>query len=102
MSEIKPHPCLIGPFQEYRVIVEGRSIPGLTAWPESETQTMLTLDRRLSIVIGNRDLQSVAWLVANALAIGQGYSHMGAQTKGFPFAPTSVGLDVPPSDEDSQ
>ena len=90
MSEIKPHECLVGPFKSYKVVVEGKSIPGLTAWPESETQTMLTLDGRLSITIGNRDLSNVAWLVANALAIGQGYSHLGAETKGFPFAPTCV------------
>lgn len=96
MSEIKPHPCLIGPIQEYRVVVEGRRIPGLTAWPESETQTMLTLDGRLSIIIGNRDLERVAWLVANALAIGQGYSHMGALQKGFPFAPTCSVIDDAP------
>lgn len=98
---IKPHSCLVGPFQTYKVIVEGLSIPGLTAWPESETQTMLTLDGRLGIVIGNRDLQSVAWLVANALAIGQGYSHLGAQQRGFPFAPLCSQIELPPSDEDS-
>lgn len=99
MSEIKPHPCLVGPFQTYKVVVEGRSIPRLTAWPESETQTMLTLDGRLSIVIGNRDVQSVAWMVANALAIGEGYSHMGAEKKGYPFAPTCSMIEMPPEED---
>lgn len=94
-DKIKPHKCLIGPFEEYRVVVEGRRIPLLTASPESETQTLLILDGRLSIVIGNRDLEQVAWLVANALALGQGYSHMGATAKGYPFAPTCSVIEAP-------
>lgn len=60
---------------------------------------MLTLDGRLSIIIGNRDLPNVAWLVANALAIGEGYSHMSAEQKGHPFAPTCSVIEMPPEAE---
>ena len=47
----------------------------------------LVLDQRLGADVPRRYAQSVAWLVANALAIGKGYSYLGAESKDMPFAP---------------
>jgi hypothetical protein len=77
---------LIGPFETYKVVVEGRAIPKLTGWPRGD-ETTLVLDGRLAIDVPNDLAPQVAWLVANALAIGAGYSHLGAESKDQPFAP---------------
>lgn len=68
------------------VIVEGLEIPKMTMIDEGET-IHLILDRRMGINLPRDVAPQVAWLVANALAIGQGYSHIGAKTKDNPFAP---------------
>lgn len=78
-----------------RVIIEGRQIPKLTAMPEGDQVTII-LDGRLSISVPQALGRQVAWLVANALAIGAGYSHLGAENKVKPFAPVAIGLSELP------
>lgn len=81
---------LVGPFEEYRVVVEGRMIPKLTGFREGE-RTVLIVDRRMSISVPNDIAYDVALLVAEALAVGAGYSHLGAENKSErPFAPRSM------------
>ena len=77
---------MIGPFEEYRVMVEGRVIPKLTAYKDGNL-IGLVVDKRFSISLPEDQAKTVAWLVANALAIGAGYSHLGAESKDQPFAP---------------
>lgn len=77
----------------YSVVVEGREIPLLSMIDEVE-HIHLTLDNRLSIDIPRDYAPQVAWLVANALAIGQGYPSLNAQTKDMPFAPSVVHLEA--------
>lgn len=86
---------MVGPFEEFRVIVEGRLIPRLTAYKDGE-KIGLVVDNRFSVSLSERDARSVAWLVANALAIGSGYSHIGAMNKDQPFAPIGQELSCPP------
>jgi hypothetical protein len=74
-----------------RVIIEGRQIPGLTAMADGD-EVLIILDGRLSISVPERLGRQVAWLAANALAIGAGYSHLGAEQKGYPFAPLASGI----------
>ena len=88
---------LIGPFEEYRVMVDGRIIPGLTGYQDGD-RIALVLDHRFSVSLPESDARSVAWLVANALAIGQGYSHAGAENKDMPFAPRGHALASLPTD----
>ena len=81
-----PPELLIGPFSVYHVVVDGRVIPGLTGSREGE-HVWLTLDNRFSGRFTEETAEQAAYLIANALAIGQGYSHMGAESKDMPFAP---------------
>lgn len=78
---------IIGPaLAGHHVIVEGRIIPHLIAHPSGD-QVTLVLDGRFSIVVRSDDAYQVAWLIAQALAIGEGYSHILADAPGRPFAP---------------
>lgn len=85
------------PFHEAdRVVIEGRMIPKLTARPEGDDVAII-LDGRLSISVPKALGRQVAWLVANALAIGEGYPYLGAETKDRPFAPQSMQIEGIPS-----
>lgn len=70
----------------HAVIVEGRAIPGLHchAWGE---EVELVLDERFALTLPKAMAYQIAWFVANALAVGAGYSHLGAVSKDRPFAP---------------
>ncbi len=77
---------LIGPFEEYRVVIEGRRIPRLAGFREGE-KTFLVVDGRFSVAFPHDIARDAAWLVANALAVGEGYAWLGAEAKERPFAP---------------
>jgi len=90
LKQPKPLDPLVGPFApQYRVIVDGRAIPKLTGFRDGDL-TALVLDGRLSISVPPELAHQVAWFAANAMAIGAGYSHLGAETKDQPFAPQCV------------
>lgn len=82
----QPPELLVGPFQEWRVKVEGRIIPRLTGFYDGD-KIALVLDGRWSASFSKDDAYQAAWLIANAIAIGEGYSHLGAPNKDMPFAP---------------
>lgn len=87
---------MIGPRSVgYQAIIEGRAIPGLTLYEEGE-DVSLVLDNRLSITVPRDMAHQVAWFAATALALGQGYSHIGGQTKDRPFAPKAFHLGAVP------
>lgn len=75
----------------HTVIMEGRAIHRLTMLDEGD-EVCLILDGRLAI----NAPREWAWLVANfaasALAIGEGYCHIGAETRDRPFAPRIMEL----------
>jgi len=87
----KPVDFLIGPFSYYQVVIEGRAIPRLTGY-KGETKTWLRLDNRFGIEVPNDLAYQVAWMLANALAIGEGFAFLGSETKERPFAPKSMEL----------
>jgi len=72
---------IIGPFEENRVVVNGCAVPGLTANHRPDGTIELIIDRRLAIDIPESLFNQVAWLVANALAIGAGYSCHGENSR---------------------
>lgn len=85
---------LFGPHPEYySIVMDGRQIPHLTGHKSGDNETYLILDHRLSITVPNDLAYSVAWMLANAIAIGQGYSHLGAENKDRPFAPQVAEID---------
>lgn len=91
--EREREPWLCGPYQpEWRVNLDGREIPNLTGWREGE-KTWLCVDRRFAQEFTtDEDARNAAVLIAQAMAIGAGYSHYGANSKDMPFAPIAVGL----------
>jgi len=84
---------LCGPYkEEFRVILDSRQIPRLTGWREGE-QTWLCVDRRFAQPFSSHEeARNAAVLIAQAMAIGAGYSHYGAESKSAPFAPVAVGI----------
>jgi hypothetical protein len=82
-----PSQWMIGPFEEYRVVVDGRRIPGLTAFRDGPDNIALVVDGRFSVSLPAGRAYDVAWLLANAMAVASGYPWLGAETKSRPFAP---------------
>lgn len=77
----------VGPFEEYRVVLDGRMIPKLTGLKRASGNS-LTLDNRFLLEnIPDELLIPVAHMIANALAIGGGYSCFSADAKDTSFAP---------------
>lgn len=85
---------LAGPFTEYRVVVEGRCIPGLTGFKDGD-KIALVVDGRFSASLSESDARDVAWLLANALAVGQGYACLSSESRDRPFAPQVMSIETP-------
>jgi hypothetical protein len=65
----------IGPFQDYRVSLNGYEVPLVGARETDDgKECHICLDNRFGIVIPAEIAEQVIWLVANAHAIGAGYS----------------------------
>lgn len=72
----------------YKVEVDGRAIPCLTMhYNGQDGHVSIVLDGRWEIDVPFEYAERVAWMIANANAIGQGYSHLGAPNKDKPYAP---------------
>lgn len=88
-----PPALLVGPFQYYQVIVQGRAVPGLTGYKRDDGTVALTVDGRFGADFPSEEVAaSAAWLIAQAAAVAAGYSHLEADNKDRPFAPRSVQL----------
>jgi hypothetical protein len=84
---------LIGPFTEYRVVVDGRVIPRLTGRAQGD-MVSFTVDGRFGAECPKEYAYGMAWLIAQAFAIGEGYPHLGADTKDHPFAPVAMAIST--------
>jgi hypothetical protein len=87
---------LSGPFTVWRVIVDGRTIPGLTGFRDAEGIWLVVDERFGGGPFTEESARQAASLIAQALAIGAGYSHIGAESKDRPFAPLTFALDGVP------
>lgn len=80
-------PSIVGSYNEnYSVVVEGRAIPRMRCL-EHESHIEIILDGRFSYSFPKDIAYLAASFAAQALAIGMGYSHIGADNKDQPFAP---------------
>lgn len=93
-EEMRSADLLVGPFEEWRVMVDGRVIPRLTGWREGDL-TWLAVDGRFACSVPHAHAREVAYVLANALAVGAGYSHAGAESRDMPFAPRGHELEPP-------
>lgn len=89
-------PLLIGPFEEWRVIVDGKIMPHLTGYKEGD-EFWLVVDHRLaSGPFTEEGARQAARLAGNAMAVISGYPFLGAESKEMPFAPGGVAIDTMP------
>lgn len=90
-------PLLAGPFTVNHVVVDGLKIPRLTGHALTFGGYELIVDGRFSASFPDEETaRSAAWLIAQAMAVAEGYSHLGAASRGRPFAPEMVQLaEVP-------
>ena len=80
-------PLLMEPYRDYRpVIIEGRKIPRLTGHEVGDDEIELIVDGRFGATFPKGLARDAAWLIAQAFAIGAGYTHLGAEQPSRPFA----------------
>lgn len=82
-----PLDFILGPVVVNHVVVEGRVIPGLTAQRNANGTVGLIIDGRMCVDFPPDIAKNAAWLLAQALAVGAGYTHSGAESKERSFAP---------------
>lgn len=75
----------------YKIEYQDRVIPKLTGTKVGSNYELI-LDGRWGATIPEEHIHPVLMLVANALAIGAGYSSAEAETKDKPFAPISASM----------
>jgi hypothetical protein len=94
---LAPQPdLLIGPFEEWRVVVDGRIIPHLTGFRNGD-EFWLTVDHRLTAgPFTEEGARQAAWLAGNAMAVASGYPWLGATSKDRPFASQGMAIDSLP------
>lgn len=97
LPEKKKLEWIVGPFEEWRVVIDGRMIPKLTAYRQTDGRVTLSLDHRFIIDLPDEGLAyQVAAFAANAMAIGKGYPWSGAESKQQPFAPQAHAIEKAP------
>jgi hypothetical protein len=88
---------IIGPFESHRVIVGGRRVPFLGAYPVNGGRISLVLDNRLGMEVSVADAETIIPFIADCIAVGMGYAcHPGADEEPrrlTPF-PISQGADL--------
>lgn len=88
---------LIGPFEEFRVVVDGRLMPLLTGYREGE-KIWLVVDHRFACgPFSEEEARQAARLAGQAMAVTAGYPHLGATDKSKPFAPQCAQIDGLPN-----
>lgn len=89
----QPPGLLVGPFEQWRVQVDGRIIPRLTGYHDGD-KIALVVDGRFSASFAEDDARQAAWLIAQAMAVSEGYPHLGAASKERPFAPQGAEIKL--------
>jgi hypothetical protein len=69
-----------GPFQQHKLTIDGYRIPYMTGLLK-DGRWHFTLDERFGADVPEQDGHGVAWLIANALAFGAGYSCFGKNSQ---------------------
>lgn len=90
---------LVGPFvEEWRVVLDGYEVPNLSAIVRKDGGIMLSLDHRFLIEGPREEVEKWIWIVANAMAIGAGYSCHGENCtpiNPFKVRMTGIGASKP-------
>lgn len=70
----------IGPFELYRIVVDGYQVPHLTGRP-IDGMWHFTFDSRFGCDVPEKYAHGVAWMIANAMAVGAGFTCFGENSK---------------------
>jgi hypothetical protein len=74
------HGC-VGPSGHHDVVVNGWTVPFLTAIPLSDGRVHLTLDGRFGLDMSDADAEKVLPFVADAIAMALGYTTQGTRAR---------------------
>jgi len=88
---------IVGPFENHRVVVSGRRVPFLGAYPVNGGKISLVLDNRLGMEVPVADAETVIPFIADCIAVGMGYAcHPSADEEPRPLTPfpISQGIDL--------
>lgn len=66
----------IGPFESYRIVVDGYKVPRLTG-RLIDGMWSFTFDNRFCLDVPELYGHGVAWMIANAMAVGAGFTCFG-------------------------
>lgn len=90
-------PDMAGPVRSgCSVIIENRKIPNLHMYDRGDVIEFV-LDGRLGYEFPKAAAYDAAHMAATAMAIGQGYPFLGAESKSRPFAPQCMEIGEIPS-----
>lgn len=64
----------IGPFEHHEVVVDGCTVPFLTATPMNGGRVHLALDGRFGLDLAVADAEEIVPFIANAIAVALGYT----------------------------
>lgn len=87
----------VGPFSVWKIKLDGFAVPFLTGREDENGMFHLCLDDRFGIEIPKEYAHQVVWLIANAHAIGAGYSCFGENSQiANPYKCRMSGLSLTP------
>jgi hypothetical protein len=64
----------VGPFDDWRVVVDGRRVPFLSARPVDGGKVDLTLDDRYGLLVDVETAEKVIPFLADAIAVAMGFT----------------------------
>lgn len=87
----------VGPFSVWKIKLDGFAVPFLTGREDDKGMFHLCLDGRFGMEIPKEFAHQVAWLIANAHAIGAGYSCFGENSQiANPYKCRMSGISLTP------
>ena len=86
---------LCGPFETYRVVVDGKAMPLLSGFKEGNKIWLVADGRFACGPFDEAQAHQAARLAGECMAVMAGYPNLRADTKKQPFAPTIIGIDSP-------
>ena len=72
VDDYRTHAEIIGPFSEYRLVVDGYSVPFVEAHEDDGGTVTFIMDNRLAWTVPAGAFEDVAHLIATAYALGIG------------------------------
>lgn len=85
----------VGPFEIHKIVLDGYRVPRLSGRPTKDGMWSFTLDERFGIDVPEMYAKGVVMMIANAMAIGAGYSCFGENSQEFnPFKTRLFGMDL--------